>query len=105
MTEVGDDIRSEEHTSELQSPMYLVCRLLLQKKTGVLSNRVTEGRLEATVAPAEHNRCLARAVTAGEGEVRLAIAVEISHRHRDFFCRRYAQRAFDDKAFPGNRAH
>src|SRR5437879_7385485 len=25
--------RSEEHTSELQSPKYLVCRLLLDKKT------------------------------------------------------------------------
>ena len=24
-------MRSEEHTSELQSPMYLVCRLLLEK--------------------------------------------------------------------------
>src|SRR5437762_7427976 len=24
-------LRSEEHTSELQSPMYLVCRLLLEK--------------------------------------------------------------------------
>src|SRR5437879_8554462 len=24
--------RSEEHTSELQSPIYLVCRLLLEKK-------------------------------------------------------------------------
>src|SRR5437763_5692617 len=31
--------RSEEHTSELQSPMYLVCRLLLEKKnTGVFSS-------------------------------------------------------------------
>src|SRR5437764_11721681 len=37
-------MRSEEHTSELQSPMYLVCRLLLEKKkrsrgadTGVLA--------------------------------------------------------------------
>src|SRR5437762_3900009 len=28
----GLKIRSEEHTSELQSPMYLVCRLLLEKK-------------------------------------------------------------------------
>src|SRR5437762_9154409 len=28
----GDVVRSEEHTSELQSPMYLVCRLLLEKK-------------------------------------------------------------------------
>src|SRR5437762_13202742 len=29
---VRDAARSEEHTSELQSPMYLVCRLLLEKK-------------------------------------------------------------------------
>src|SRR5437763_9993393 len=28
--------RSEEHTSELQSPMYLVCRLLLEKKKQTL---------------------------------------------------------------------
>src|SRR5437879_9902816 len=28
----GQNQRSEEHTSELQSPMYLVCRLLLEKK-------------------------------------------------------------------------
>src|SRR3712207_8879764 len=27
-----DDVRSEEHTSELQSRQYLVCRLLLEKK-------------------------------------------------------------------------
>ena len=26
------DLRSEEHTSELQSQAYLVCRLLLEKK-------------------------------------------------------------------------
>src|SRR5256885_7878051 len=29
---VHDDDRSEEHTSELQSPCNLVCRLLLEKK-------------------------------------------------------------------------
>src|SRR5258708_33708995 len=29
---VDDDYRSEEHTSELQSPDHLVCRLLLEKK-------------------------------------------------------------------------
>src|SRR3712207_7730798 len=28
----ADDERSEEHTSELQSRQYLVCRLLLEKK-------------------------------------------------------------------------
>ena len=31
--EVAQLIRSEEHTSELQSLAYLVCRLLLEKKT------------------------------------------------------------------------
>src|SRR2546426_11179441 len=29
---VGEELRSEEHTSELQSPCNLVCRLLLEKK-------------------------------------------------------------------------
>src|SRR2546426_3571565 len=30
--------RSEEHTSELQSPCNLVCRLLLEKKKKILNN-------------------------------------------------------------------
>src|SRR5687768_17972081 len=30
---VGREDRSEEHTSELQSRLHLVCRLLLEKKT------------------------------------------------------------------------
>src|SRR5436189_2610734 len=34
--------RSEEHTSELQSPMYLVCRLLLEKKKRAPRARPTE---------------------------------------------------------------
>src|SRR3712207_8673163 len=29
----GGELRSEEHTSELQSRQYLVCRLLLEKKS------------------------------------------------------------------------
>src|SRR3712207_8196238 len=29
---LNPDVRSEEHTSELQSRQYLVCRLLLEKK-------------------------------------------------------------------------
>src|SRR3712207_7739572 len=32
MTSVAFSYRSEEHTSELQSRQYLVCRLLLEKK-------------------------------------------------------------------------
>src|SRR5436189_4377051 len=34
---VPDGARSEEHTSELQSPMYLVCRLLLEKKKKMIN--------------------------------------------------------------------
>src|SRR5256885_12990755 len=35
------NLRSEEHTSELQSPCNLVCRLLLEKKkTGTTSSRL-----------------------------------------------------------------
>src|SRR5690348_17793029 len=37
----GDCERSEEHTSELQSPVQLVCRLLLEKKK---SSPVSRGR-------------------------------------------------------------
>src|SRR3712207_7626728 len=39
--EVGERTRSEEHTSELQSRQYLVCRLLLEKKKKTKSNRLT----------------------------------------------------------------
>src|SRR5437762_11442615 len=35
-------LRSEEHTSELQSPMYLVCRLLLEKKKHATSSTLLE---------------------------------------------------------------
>src|SRR3712207_8373310 len=34
--EIRHGIRSEEHTSELQSRQYLVCRLLLEKKNASL---------------------------------------------------------------------
>src|SRR5256885_8461168 len=36
--------RSEEHTSELQSPCNLVCRLLLEKKTSEISSPRTRWR-------------------------------------------------------------
>src|SRR5690348_17834414 len=32
--------RSEEHTSELQSPVHLVCRLLLEKKKSIIPSRL-----------------------------------------------------------------
>src|SRR5258708_24810919 len=36
--------RSEEHTSELQSPDHLVCRLLLEKKKKETSNNISSRR-------------------------------------------------------------
>src|SRR5258707_2763147 len=46
----ANEVRSEEHTSELQSRQYLVCRLLLEKKK-------TTDRLH----PCPAKRCYARA--------------------------------------------
>src|SRR5690348_17449021 len=34
--------RSEEHTSELQSPVHLVCRLLLEKKKKKIKNTIQD---------------------------------------------------------------
>src|SRR5437762_9829718 len=45
--------RSEEHTSELQSPMYLVCRLLLEKKKKKESNKQQRPRSCAC----DHGEC------------------------------------------------
>src|SRR4029079_19837290 len=42
-------LRSEEHTSELQSLAYLVCRLLLEKKQ-------TERRARSTLCPPRGSR-------------------------------------------------
>src|SRR2546425_5150517 len=49
----GEQSRSEEHTSELQSLAYLVCRLLLEKKNKVdkLSDR------QHTQIPTAHQHC------------------------------------------------
>src|SRR3712207_7630126 len=38
-------VRSEEHTSELQSRQYLVCRLLLEKKKNITNTRTVLHRL------------------------------------------------------------
>src|SRR2546425_6768062 len=43
---VGERVRSEEHTSELQSLAYLVCRLLLEKKK---QNTIMLGRAEKSL--------------------------------------------------------
>src|SRR5258708_31906958 len=42
--EIPEDERSEEHTSELQSPDHLVCRLLLEKKK---KNKLNKNRIRS----------------------------------------------------------
>src|SRR2546425_4019283 len=39
---LAGDARSEEHTSELQSLAYLVCRLLLEKKKNSISSTTSD---------------------------------------------------------------
>src|SRR3712207_8549603 len=43
----GAQFRSEEHTSELQSRQYLVCRLLLEKKKKTLTEMSTSIRYQS----------------------------------------------------------
>src|ERR1022692_5039750 len=43
-------LRSEEHTSELQSPCNLVCRLLLEKKKQCIDKTSTRFRSHAVIA-------------------------------------------------------
>src|ERR1017187_6052283 len=49
-----DAHRSEEHTSELQSPMYLVCRLLREKKDRGRSDRRSDGARLRTEVQRRH---------------------------------------------------
>src|SRR5258708_13382352 len=50
--------RSEEHTSELQSPDHLVCRLLLEKKKTMLrSNSKIAWRVAASVQTGDPMPC------------------------------------------------
>src|SRR2546429_5413913 len=48
---VADAIRSEEHTSELQSRLHLVCRLLLEKKKHSNASTYTDVHPSLTRTP------------------------------------------------------
>src|ERR1039457_1274373 len=52
-------LRSEEHTSELQSPCNLVCRLLLEKKKTKTKHRKIVN-IQTSVDGREHNREVSR---------------------------------------------
>src|SRR2546426_3142560 len=46
--------RSEEHTSELQSPCNLVCRLLLEKKKNIITNEAKAHRVYTHIQHMSH---------------------------------------------------
>src|SRR5947209_10356990 len=48
------EARSEEHTSELQSRQYLVCRLLLEKKKNTITSQETNIRKALTHVATHH---------------------------------------------------
>src|SRR5690348_17738548 len=51
MTHQFYGVRSEEHTSELQSPVHLVCRLLLEKKKQTCSTSRYSTRSDLSPPP------------------------------------------------------
>src|SRR2546429_4577688 len=53
-------LRSEEHTSELQSRLHLVCRLLLEKKTRKLPDHLREHCLACLHLPLPRLQCYQR---------------------------------------------
>src|SRR3712207_8604368 len=44
-----EQVRSEEHTSELQSRQYLVCRLLLEKKNNAMDKERKRQQLQSRI--------------------------------------------------------
>src|SRR6266511_4482375 len=53
-----DDLRSEEHTSELQSRENLVCRLLLEKKKKIIKSDIVsnkKNRRNLIISTSTHN--------------------------------------------------
>src|SRR5690242_21336156 len=53
-------VRSEEHTSELQSHVNLVCRLLLEKKKKIQQPTIGECTTSTSLAPGSGEELLAR---------------------------------------------
>src|SRR5258708_16683996 len=47
----SNSFRSEEHTSELQSPDHLVCRLLLEKKKKEQNSELAPSHAATTLSP------------------------------------------------------
>src|SRR5437762_6860123 len=74
-------VRSEEHTSELQSPMYLVCRLLLEKKNTSPSS-TTQSIAPSSISATSRSSPIHVLATAISSHLtRLASTSTFSHMH------------------------
>src|SRR5258708_8183498 len=73
-----DDPRSEEHTSELQSPDHLVCRLLLEKKK---KQRTPDRRRNPTRRNSGHSSTKSVGLIAPMHDVRERGAFRTTHSH------------------------
>src|SRR6266581_2291078 len=74
----GREARSEEHTSELQSPVHLVCRLLLEKKKTALTVELEHGyRIDPRTHLLFEDACFALFVSAAAVAVPLVVAVSV----------------------------
>src|SRR5258708_8008837 len=72
--------RSEEHTSELQSPDHLVCRLLLEKKKNLDDGNVKVAAaqvIDSDLHVLLRRRCHAQFDHAGEGPVEYLLPREV----------------------------
>src|SRR3989449_1893599 len=55
--------RSEEHTSELQSRLHLVCRLLLEKKKTITKDTLLNSTHTSNPTPRAHPRSKSRSIS------------------------------------------
>src|SRR5579863_4153857 len=67
-------LRSEEHTSELQSPVHIVCRLLLEKKKQADGRGEGRSRITAAEARMHCHSCAARS-----GSLVALFVLEVAH--------------------------
>src|SRR5205823_8206275 len=77
------DVRSEEHTSELQSLAYLVCRLLLEKKKPMpivdeaVDGLIVSGPLPVTAVPSAMSARLSVIAAAAESFPMVVVVVSV----------------------------
>src|SRR5258708_17310154 len=75
LTKAFPPVRSEEHTSELQSPDHLVCRLLLEKKAEKKPTLI-EGEIESVRDAIRRSAYLEALETASRLEAKLSTAAQ-----------------------------